>query len=260
MGDPVVSGTSVFAVTGGCFVQAVNAATGQSRWTTPANNYYCDPSVFDTMIQDPVQESSPPFVDGDRLLLGQFVVDPDLQPPSFPFPVYFQEAVDTATGATVADSAPGTMPADIRGRVGLGSSPYVSIGNFQGIPLFGGAWANGIATVGSLDSKDDHLTIKLMLGSGVSKLPLLGPSWVVSAGTGVATTGHGDPTIGPAVRIYGSGGPGRGQHRSLRAGGHAGHLPPVHRPAARRRGHQPDRVPGLHDRVRGGGRRQRARH
>src|SRR5262245_38762334 len=39
MGDPVVSGTSVFAVTGGGFVQAGNAATGQSRRTAPAHNY-----------------------------------------------------------------------------------------------------------------------------------------------------------------------------------------------------------------------------
>src|SRR5262249_61045518 len=85
--------------------------------------------------------------------------------------------------------------------------PYVFTAQPPNPPLPLGFSDNGVATVGSLDSTGDHLTIKLALPDAdnhlVSKLPLLGPSWVVGAGTGVLSTVHGDATVGPAVRIYG---------------------------------------------------------
>jgi outer membrane protein assembly factor BamB len=218
MSDPVVAGGSVFAVTAGCFANAVDAATGATRWTAPLNSGYCNPDAF-TQIGNPVKQASPPFVDGDRVLFGQFIWDPDITPPRFPFPVLSQTALDAATGAPVADAAPGPVVAGIRDRRGLGTQPFIFSGPLPppappGLTLNTGWAVNATATVGSLDSAADHVTFTLAIpdsaGHLVATLPELAGIALFSAGTGVMSATPGDPAIGPAVREYGLG-PGTGQ-------------------------------------------------
>jgi PQQ-like domain len=219
MSDPVVAGGSVLGVSGGCFATAVDAATGASRWTTPLNSGYCTPAAF-MAAGDTVKQASPPFVDGDRALFGQFIWDPDVTPPSFPFPVLSQTALDVATGAMVTDAAPGTVVAGFRDRRGVGTQPFIFT---QPLPppappgfTINTGWAfNATATVGSLDTTADHQTFKLAIpdsgGHIVSMLPELAGIALFSAGTGVMSTTPGDGTIGNAVREYGVG-PGQAQN------------------------------------------------
>jgi outer membrane protein assembly factor BamB len=193
--DPVVSSAGVHLVLGGCGLATHRFTDGELLWISdPSSVCSSQPQGWEL-----VQQFSPPFAVGNRVMWGWWgVMD---NGPSPPPPTFFggTEHHDVATGDTPAiPEPPGTIIAGVRGDTVASTSVRVLTVEPPLPPVPTSWFANGRITVGPLSDPAAWRTFDTSGGT----LPTLGTDAVFQAGTGTLATTPGDTASGQAVRAF----------------------------------------------------------
>ncbi|MBN2624974.1 MAG: PQQ-binding-like beta-propeller repeat protein [Acidimicrobiales bacterium] len=194
--DPVVSTAGVHVVVDGCTIRTHRPADGSTSWSQSRSIPFvgCDPIV----------QSSPPFVVGDRVIWGRRAEIRSTYPrcgPNEGMTTFdgdsFQHDIDT--GATPTEpTPPAQIVAAVRDDTAVATSPKVFY-NSSYDPQCPSAWfANGIVTVGPSNDPAARRSFETSGGT----LPTLGVDAVFQTGDGTLATTPGDAAVGQAVRSY----------------------------------------------------------
>jgi outer membrane protein assembly factor BamB len=192
--DPVVSSAGVHFVLGGCGVATHRFTDGAQLWISEPSSVCTQPQGWEL-----IQQFSPAFVVGDRLMWGWWgVMD---NGPSPPPPSFFGGTShhDVATGDTpTAPAPPGTIIAGVRGDTVATTSLRI-LTPAPPLPPVPTTWlTNGRITVGPLSEPAAGRTFDTTGGT----VPTLGTNAVFQAGHGSLATAPGDPAQGQAVRAF----------------------------------------------------------